>query len=124
LVFAISSACSEKKSAWDDNAQKFFKPVESDLIDDKDTGLQIVKDVINVTFDPRTDEETVNKIITSVGGEVVGYDRGINLYQIRFKGKGLTDIDGIRKKLLSENKQVEAATRLSTSAHKDPYYAK
>lgn len=124
LVLAMSTACSEKKSAWDDNAQKFFKPVESDIIDDTDTGLQIVKDVINITFDPRTDEETINKIVASVGGEIVGYDRGINLYQVRFKGKGLTDIDDIRKKLLSGHKQVEAATRLSTSAHKDPYYAK
>jgi hypothetical protein len=118
------SACSKKKSAWDENPRSFFKPSESDIVNDTDTGLQIVKDVISVTFDPRADEETVKKIVSSVNGEVVGYDTSVNLYQIRFKGKSLPAIDAIRKELLSKHKQVEAATRMSVSVHKDPYYVK
>ncbi len=123
-VFMTVAACAEKKSSWDENPQSFFKPAESDIVDDVDTGLKIVKDVINVTFDPRTDEETIKKIIASVNGEIVGYDKSVNLYQIRFRGKDLPAIDDIRKKLLSGHKQVEAAARMSVSVHKDPYYVK
>lgn len=123
-ILVAVSACSQKKSNWDDNPQSFFKPTEADMVDDTDTGLRIVKDVISVTFDPRTDEETINKILSSVNGEIVGYDKSVNLYQARFKGKSLPAIDDIRKKLLSENKQVEAATRISVSVHKNPYYVK
>jgi len=123
-ILMTVSACSKKKSAWDENPRSFFKPSESDIVNDTDTGLQIVKDVISVTFDPRADEETVKKIVSSVNGEVVGYDTSVNLYQIRFKGKSLPAIDAIRKELLSKHKQVEAATRMSVSVHKDPYYVK
>jgi hypothetical protein len=123
-VFITVTACSEKKGSWDENPQSFFKPTKSDIVDDADTGLQIVKDVISVTFDPRTDEDTVKKIISTVNGEIVGYDKSVNLYQVRFKGKSLPAIDDIRKKLLSGHKQVEAATRMSVSVHKDPYYVK
>lgn len=123
-ILITVTACSQKKSSWDENPQSFFKPAESDIVDDTDTGLRIVKDVISVTFDPRTDEETVKKIIASVNGEIVGYDKIANLYQVRFRGKSLPAIDDIRKKLLSEHKQVEAAARMSVSVHKDPYYVK
>ena len=118
------SACSQKKSNWDESPQNFFKPADTDIVEDTDTGLQIVKDVISVTFDPRTDEETIKNIVSSVNGEIVGYDKSVNLYQVRFKGKGLPAIDDIRKKLLSGHKQVEAAARMSVSVHKDPYYVK
>lgn len=123
ILIAVS-ACSPKKSAWDENPQSFFKPTEADVVTDTDTGLQIVKDVISVNFDPRTDEETINKIISSVNGEIVGYDKSANLFQVRFKGKDLAAIDDIRKKLLSGYKQVEAAARMSVSVHKNPYYVK
>ena len=123
-ILVAVSACSKKKGAWDENPKSFFKPAESDIVNDADTGLQIVKDVIIVTFDPRADEETINKIISSVNGEIVGYDKSLSLYQIRFKGKSLPAIDAIRKELLSKHKQVEAATRMSVSVHKDPYYVK
>ena len=123
-ILVTVSACSKKKSAWDENPKSFFKPAGSDIVNDSDTGLQIVKDVIIVTFDPRTDEETVKKIVSSVNGEIVGYDISVNLYQIRLKNKSLPAIDDIRKKLLSGHKQVEAATRMSVSVHKDPYYVK
>lgn len=123
-VFMATVSCTQKKSNWDENPQSFFKPADADLMDDVDTGLQIVKDVISVSFDPRTDEETIMKIVSSVNGEIVGYDKSVNLYQVRFKGKDLLAIDDIRKKLLSENKQVEAATRMSVSVHKNPYYVK
>lgn len=123
-AFMAVTSCTQKKSTWDENPQSFFKPADSDLMDDVDTGLQIVKDVISVTFDPRTDEETIEKIVSSVNGEIVGYDKSVNLYQVRFKGKDLPAIDDIRKRLLSENKQVEAATRMSVSVHKNPYYVK
>jgi hypothetical protein len=123
-VLVSMSACSKGKTAWEENPRNFFKPTESDVVNDADTGLQIVKDVIIVTFDPRADEETVKKIISSVNGEIVGYDISVNLYQIRFKNKSLAEIDAARKQLLSKHKQVEAAVRMSVSVHKDPHYIK
>jgi len=109
----------------DPSAQKnFFNPTEDDIIEDEETGLRIVKDVINVNFSPKTDEESIKKIIASVNGKIVGYDKTVNLYQIRFPGANLETIDKIRMKLLGEHKEVEMASRCSVSAHKNPYYVK
>lgn len=105
-------------------AQRFFKPTVDDIVKDEETGLEIVKDVINVNFSTKASEDTIKKIISSLNGEIVGYDKTVNLYQIRFKGKSLKEIDNIRMKLLSEYKEVEMASRLSVSAHKNPYYVK
>lgn len=102
----------------------FFLPTEDDIIDDVETGLKIIKNVINVTFSPDTSSTTINKIIESVDGEIVGYDKAVNLYQIRFTDTDLAAIDKIRMKLLSDFKEVEIASRCSVSVHENPYYVR
>ncbi len=102
----------------------FFVPPAEDIMEEQESGLDIIKNVINVTFDPLIGEDEVNRIIASVDGEVVGYDKGVNFYQIRLKNVNLKELDAARMKLLSNFKEVEAASRSLISAHKNPYYVK
>jgi len=131
IFFTAISGCSDnsktafmQKGRGGSVAKSFFIPEEGDIIEDKETGLKIIKDVINVTFKPDTDEATVEKIISSVNGKIVGYDKAVNFYQIRFPGADLAAVDAIRLKLLSDFKEVEMASKLPTSVHKNPYYVK
>ncbi len=101
-----------------------YMPPEESIIEDADTGLEIIKDVINITFKPDTDEATVEKIIASANGKVVGYDKAVNFYQVRFPGADLATVDSIRIKLLSEFKEVESTSQSFISVHKNPYYVK
>ncbi len=102
----------------------FFLPAEDDIIDDVKSGLKIIKNVINVTFSSDTSSSTINKIIDSVDGEIVGYDKSVNLYQVRFADPDLATIDIIRMRLLRDFKEVELASRISVSVHYDPYYVR
>lgn len=101
-----------------------YMPPEESIIEDADTGLNIIKDVINITFKPDTDEATVEKIIASANGEIVGYDKAVNFYQIRLPGADLATVDSVRFKLLSEFKEVELTSRSFISAHKNPFYVR
>ena len=101
-----------------------YTPPEESIIEDVDTGLEIIKDVINITFKPGTDEATIEKIIASANGKIVGYDKAVNFYQIRFPGADLPTVDKIRIKLLSEFKEVELTSRSFISVHKNPFYVK
>ncbi|MGK7345136.1 MAG: hypothetical protein ACNS63_04945 [Candidatus Nitrospinota bacterium M3_3B_026] len=131
IAAAILSGCSEEMGApsflskgGSGSGQKFFTPPEEDIVEDEATGLKIAKNAINVHFSPKLDEASIKKIISSINGEIVGYDKSANLYQLRFPGKSLEEVDKIRMRLLAEHKEVEAASRLAVSAHKNPYYAK
>ena len=104
--------------------KRLFLPSEDDTIDDVKSGLKIIKNVINVTFSHDTSSSTIKKIIESVGGEIVGYDKPVNLYQIRFADSDLATIDIIRMKLLRDFKEVELASRISVSVHYDPHYVR
>ena len=133
-LFAVSvsiTACSEgggsfiQKTGLTKSEPLFFKPAEEDIIDDPDTaGLKIIKDVISVTFNPDTDETTIKKIISSVNGEIVGYDKAVNYYQIRFKGKNLEEVGAVRQNLLATYKEVEVAVTIPVTTHRNPYYVK
>lgn len=131
IFFVAISGCSDdgkttfmQKTKGGSVAKSFFAPKEDDIVEDKETGLKIIKDVISVTFKPDTDEATIEKIIASVNGEIVGYDKAVNFYQIRFPGVDLATLDSIRLKLLGGFKEVELASRSVISVHKNPFYAR
>jgi hypothetical protein len=113
-----------QKSKGGSVAKSFFAPEEDDIIEDRETGLRIIKDVIIVIFTPDTDEATIEKIIASVNGKIVGYNKAVNFYQVRFPGADLATVDSIRLKLLSSFKEVEMTSRSPTSVHKNPFYVK
>jgi hypothetical protein len=125
------AGCSEgyvsfmQKTGFKKSEPLFFAPSDEDIVDDADTaGLKIIKDVISVTFRPDTDEISIKKIISSVNGEIVGYDKAVNYYQIRFKGKSLEEVGAIRLGLLATYKEIEIAVTIPVSTHRNPYYVK
>ena len=128
LTFAAGcdggSASFMSKKEGGSTAKRFFSPSEEDIVKDEDTGLDIIKNVISVTFTPNTSEDTIKKIVSSINGEIVGYDKAVNFYQIRVPNADLQELDRIRMKLLSEHKEVEMASRCAVSVHKNPYYVK
>lgn len=105
-------------------ASTFYRPTPDDIIQDPETGLDITKGILNITFSKKMDETAIKALISSVNGEIVGQDRASRFYQVRFKdAKSLADLDIIAKKLLAE-KEVELASRNSVSVHTDPYYVR
>jgi len=131
FMFLTLSACSRgenHKSYLEKNksgsvAKKFFTPTTEDIITDKSDGLKIIKDVINVTFKANVDEETVKRLVAGIDGQIVGYDKSVNFYQIRLPGVDLKTLDAKRFQILAK-KGVETASRAPVSVHKDFYYAR
>lgn len=115
-----SDSPSSKKGAVSNN---FYTPSPDEIIKDPETGLDIVKDVLNITFSKKMDEKAIKEVISSINGEIVGQDRGPRLYQIRIKGATLQDLDNTSKKLLAQ-KGVELVSKNSVSVHTDPFYVR
>jgi len=113
-----------QKSKNSSGGSSFFSPAQDDIITDEQTGLKIIKNVINVTFSPETSKKTIEKIVASVKGEIVGYDYSVNFVQIRFKKLELPAIDKMRLKMLGKYKEIESASRCPVSVFKNPYYAR
>lgn len=131
VLSVFLSGCSDgKKTSFmqkgkrGSTAKSIYIPPEDDIIEDADTGLDIIKNVIVIAFNPDTDEATIEKIIASTNGKIVGYDKAVNFYQVKYPGADLATMDSIRFKLLSGFKEVEMTGRATTSVHKDPYYVK
>lgn len=113
-----------QKSKTGSGKASFFVPDEKDIITDEDTGLQIIRNVMSVTFSPGADMETINKVVESINGEIVGYDHAVNHFQIRVPGADIRKIDELRMKILGDFREVEMASRCPVSAHRNPYYVK
>jgi hypothetical protein len=131
IVAALASGCVEEMKSGviedvvaDKDAVRLYSPTPDEIMLDTSSGLEIVKDVIYVTFRRTASEDTAKEIIASVNGVMVGYDKTANLYQVRFPGRDLATIDGIRIQLLADHSEVEVASRLTVSSHKDPYYVR
>lgn len=58
----------------------------SKIVTDPATGQEVVNDQILITFKEGVSESTVNAKIASINGEIVGYIKGMNDYQVRIKG--------------------------------------
>jgi len=106
------------------SGSKFFTPDEDGIIMDEATGLMTMKDVISITFKSGTDEATMDNILSSINGKVVGYDKAVNYYQIRFPGNDFQATDKVRLKILGGYKEIEMASMIPVTAHKNPYYVK
>lgn len=130
-VAGTTGGCSDgvnsfmQKTGFKNSEPLFFEPTGEDIVEDAETaGLKIIKDVISVTFKPDTDEKTIKKIISSVNGEIVGYDKSVNYYQVRFDGKSVKEIGAVRLNLLASFKEVELAATIPVTTHRNPYYVK
>lgn len=131
LVLGILFAgCSKKMGDSGDAVSKkgapsanFYTPTPEDIMKDPETGLDITKDILNITFSKKMDETAIKAVISSINGEIVGQDRAARLYQVRIKGATLEDLDKLAKKLLVE-KGVELVSKNSVSVHTDPFYVR
>jgi len=121
----LVQGCTESKSSPASlTGKKIYFPSDEETETDKKSGLTVIKDIINVIITPGTDAETIEKILSSVDGEIVGYDIPNSLYQIRVKVADLPALDAVALKLLRKYKPVESTSRCPVSVHKDPYYVR
>lgn len=107
-----------------EEVKKFALPAPEDIVMDKETGLQVVKDVMMITFSKGTEQADINNIIKELNGKIIGYDRDSNLFQVKIAGADFNDIQLKRQSLIGKYRQVEMATPETVSAAKDPYWKK
>jgi len=81
----------------------------SKIITDPATGQEVVNDQILITFKEGVSESSVNAKIASINGEIVGYIKGMNDYQVRIKGNPTLDQLKALIEQLNNDPDVEAA---------------
>lgn len=134
LAFACIAAvmflgCSRKMGSSESGGSgkggvgNFYSPAAEDIVKDPETQLDVIKDVLNITFSRKMDEADILAVIASFKGEVVGQDKAARLYQVRFKVTDLAELDKLAKDILV-TKGVELATKTSVSVHTNPYYVR
>ncbi len=107
-----------------EEVKKFTLPAPEDILLDKETGLQVVKNVIMITFSKGTKQSDIDNIIKELNGKIIGYDRDSNLFQVKIPGADFNDIQSKIRSLLGKYRQVEMATPETVSVAKDPYWKK
>ncbi len=129
FILSLAAGCSDEggpsfmqKSDGGRSDSKFFVVDKKDIVVDKETGLQVANNVINVTLSKSVTDATIKKIVSSVKGEIVGYDYSVNFFQIRIPDSNLAAIKKERLNLLANFKEVEAASICPVSVHKNPFY--
>lgn len=135
LVIVISlvaaAGCSKEKGshgrhqkAGGDDLVSFYSPSKDDIVHDPATGLQVLKNVINVTISKKAPPGAIDRVVASIKGEIVGYDKGAGFYQIRVKTANLDETEKIALKLITDFKEVEVSSISPVSAQLDPYYVR
>ena len=115
IYFYTSPSFEESDSSTPVETKKFALPKPEDIVLDEDSGLKAVKDVIMIGFSSGTDQATMDNIIKSINGEVIGYDKSVNLYQVKIPGANLKDIKSLGTSLISKYRKVEMATPQTVS---------
>ena len=117
-----SSPVFMQKSEGEHTGSDFVVPKPEDIIEDPDTGLMVIRGVLNIHFSPKLSREEAEKIIAASGGQIAGYDYSVNFFQAKYPLEG----EALEKKILEllTRKGVETVAKTSVSVHKDPYYAK
>ena len=130
IGLVASAGCSKEKGSSllhqksGKGTESFYTPSRDEIVQDPDTGLEVLKDVINVTISKKAPPDAVDKIAASIKGEVVGYDKGAGFYQIRVKTANLAETEKIARELLVNFKEVEMSSKCPVSVHVNPYYVK
>lgn len=109
---------SSKKSVKE--IKSFALPSPSDIIKDEETGLLAVKDIIMITFGSDATQSIIDDIIKDINGNVIGYDKAYNLYQVKIPGANLNDIKSKRLEIMTKYRQIEMAAIQTVSAAKNP----
>jgi len=130
LALLALAGCQEKdmgqsylqKTGESSRQSSFFTPPPGDMVEDKETGLTVIKGVLNINFSPKVSREEAEKTIKAAGGQVVGFDYSVNFFQAKFP----LDQEALDKKRLEllGKPGIEMASIAAVSVHKDPYYVK
>ncbi len=131
ILVLLFTGCSKKMGGSDgasskkgEASSKFYTPSPDDIVKDPQTGLDMTKNILNITFSRKMDEAAIKTFVSSIGGEIVGQDRAARLYQVRIKSAAsIDDLDKLAKKLLAEN-GVEVVSNNFVSVHTDPFYVR
>ena len=98
----------------DFDKENYYKPAgEGDIVIDKESGYQYVKNQLLVSFKPGTpnDMEKMNGICKEIGAKVVGYLKTTSDFQIEF------DRDLTCKELIKIGRELEEKYYFISSAH-------
>lgn len=83
-------------------------------------GAIIVKDVISINFKNGVSEETINRKIESINGEIIGYDKTILLYDVKLKNSpSLKDFHKIIEEL-NKDPDIDGAIVEFTASALEP----
>ncbi len=124
------AGCSKERGSYSlynkggDGLSSFYSPSKDDIVQDPNSGLQVLKNVINVTISKKAPPGSIDRVVASINGEIVGYDKGVGFYQIRVKTANLAETEKIALKLITDFKEVEMSSICPVSAHVNPYYIK
>lgn len=102
--------------------RKIHLPDPGRVVTDEETGLQVEKDVIIVTFSKFADDAMVDKIAAEIGGDIVGFERDSGFYQIKIPAENLNETKKICLNLLQNYKDVEYAVPNTISKADNPYW--
>lgn len=90
-------------------ATEFVEPDPSKIVQDPDTGINLVKDELLISFLGGVTETERLEIINAVGGIVIAIDRDFDEYQVRFPVDSIKDLYQIENQL-EQNPKVESAS--------------
>ena len=107
-----------------DNDIGHVAPLDYDkVVTDPETGMRLVSNQLLVVFKPDIERETVDTIIESVDGKVVGWLTDMGIYQVEFNNNPtLEELARIKTKLesFSEVESVTFNTLASSNLTPDP----
>lgn len=81
------------------------------IVTDEKTGLYYVKDQLIVSFTSNADRKSIESIISSVNGEIVGYITDFNIFQVNIKSSvTIEDLNKIKNDVLKKNPLVTSVS--------------
>ena len=82
-----------------------IEPIDPEkIVEDPETGIDVVKDQILIVFKEGVSQETVDKKIASLNGEIIGYIAGMHDYQVRINGiSSIEQLKEIEEKLNNDS---------------------
>lgn len=76
----------ETPGTFDPIGEAYYKECKpEDIMTDKETGIRYIKNQLQISCDPGTPKDKVEKIVKEAGAEIVGYIEFTSDFQIEFK---------------------------------------
>lgn len=86
-----------------------YVPDSDSFATDENTGISYVNNIVLIFFEPDSEQEQINKVITSTGGTVVGSLPVINQYQVQVTASSLPELQALCERLNEMDGVVQAS---------------